>query len=257
MDIQEMIQQANAGNIDAMLALGDYYSDNATPHHDYDEAIKWYELAAKQGNLRGTYCSMLYRKADAWTSQMAGNLEAAYVSFSMSYQWARVILQSEIASTMNDDMFNNCIDCYFGGMYGIAESAYFDAQKYENALEFANLASSDSSPIRSKALILSGLCLIKIGRKTQGKEGLTLYNEAAHNFLEGFSNSEYLASPKTELEEIAFVDGLIFISNFYLDGIPGYFDKNPSAAENLILSTISYVETKELRQQLQDLLNRM
>lgn len=49
MTIQEAIERANGGDVEAMVALGDYYSQEKA----WSESLKWYETGAVQGSL---YC---------------------------------------------------------------------------------------------------------------------------------------------------------------------------------------------------------
>jgi len=252
MELQDAIQAANSGNVDAMIMLGDFYSKQNDSNYDLDEAIKWYELAAKQGKLGAMYCAMIYRNQDAVMSQMIGNLQSAYTSFAMSYQWAGSLIQSDAINLMSDDMYNSCVDCYFGGLYGVAQSLYFDAKKYTNALEFAKMAEgTDSSPVKAKAQILEGLCHMKIGREHQGQLGLESFGEAAQKFIEGFSDKSYAVSAKPKLEDIAFAQGLLLLANFYKNGIPGRMSSDPSAAINLIRTNIDYIEAQELKNMVQ------
>jgi len=42
---------AEQGNADAQLRLGDWYADEKSKSKDYAEAVKWYRLAAENGNV--------------------------------------------------------------------------------------------------------------------------------------------------------------------------------------------------------------
>lgn len=248
MSLDEAIQAANFGSADAMVMLGDFYSKRDNPNYDLDEAIKWYELAAEQGRAGAMFCAMLYRKEDAVLSQMIGNLQSAFTSFSMSYKWAGSLIQSDAINAMDDDKYNLCIDCYYGGLYGAAQSAYYDAKKYANALEFAKMAEgAGNSPVRAKAQILEGLCLIKIGREYQGEQGVDTLAEALQKLTEAFSDKTYASTAKPKLEEIAFAQGLLHLANFYRGGIPGKKSPDCAAAVDLIHTNIGFIEAEELK----------
>ena len=51
MTVDEALQKANAGDVDTMVILGDYYGQNK----DYDNALVWYRKAAELGNLDAMY----------------------------------------------------------------------------------------------------------------------------------------------------------------------------------------------------------
>lgn len=69
MMLQEKIQAAKAGDVNAMLALGDYYSNNEK-EKDLDEAAVWYEKAAECGHLVGMINTADLAMKDAIINEM-------------------------------------------------------------------------------------------------------------------------------------------------------------------------------------------
>ena len=55
MTVEEAIQKANAGDVETMVILGDYYGQN----EDYENALVWYRKAAELGNLDSMYKASL------------------------------------------------------------------------------------------------------------------------------------------------------------------------------------------------------
>jgi TPR repeat protein len=46
------VKRAQKGDADSLEKLGSYYAEEGTKHLDYEEAIYWYQLAAKKGNFK-------------------------------------------------------------------------------------------------------------------------------------------------------------------------------------------------------------
>lgn len=69
MMLQEKIQAAKAGDVNATLALGDYYSNNEK-EKDLDEAAVWYEKAAERGHLVGMINTADLAMKDAIINEM-------------------------------------------------------------------------------------------------------------------------------------------------------------------------------------------
>lgn len=51
MDINEIIQKANSGDVDAMMDLVSYYAEQ----QEWNEATDWADKAADAGNVNGMY----------------------------------------------------------------------------------------------------------------------------------------------------------------------------------------------------------
>jgi TPR repeat protein len=50
--IRRELKRARRGDGDSQEKLGSYYAEEGTKHLDYEEAIYWYQLAAKKGNFK-------------------------------------------------------------------------------------------------------------------------------------------------------------------------------------------------------------
>ena len=69
MMLQEKIQAAKAGDVNAMLASEDYYSNNEK-EKDLDEAAVWYDKAAERGHLVGMINTADLAMKDAIINEM-------------------------------------------------------------------------------------------------------------------------------------------------------------------------------------------
>jgi TPR repeat protein len=61
-ELAGLIARAKTGDVNAQIALGLKYRDNFGPNADYDQAMKWFQRAAEQGNIRARFlaCATLH-----------------------------------------------------------------------------------------------------------------------------------------------------------------------------------------------------
>ena len=76
--LEELIQKAEAGEVDAQISLGFLYSLGIVIHKDDAKAKKWFRRAADQGSAEAQYClALLYLNSEEDISEAITLLEAA------------------------------------------------------------------------------------------------------------------------------------------------------------------------------------
>ena len=53
--LKNAVNAANAGNVQAMYALGSEYWNGKNVRYDPDEAVKWWKMAAEKGHVTSMY----------------------------------------------------------------------------------------------------------------------------------------------------------------------------------------------------------
>lgn len=88
------LKKAFQGNAVSQCKMGEYYSDKATNHLDFDESIKWYSLSANNGYVRATFA--LAKLYDQNSHEIPGGKEKAFKIYSdmanQSFPTAQCIL---------------------------------------------------------------------------------------------------------------------------------------------------------------------
>lgn len=107
----EVIKSAEQGSVEAQKKLGDYF----TSENNQQEAVKWYEMAAKQGDsysqeqlvrIFSKLPSVSYVKGEITVNQ----------DLKKSFQWLKILSETENLNSLH------CLaDCYFKG-YGTEKS---------------------------------------------------------------------------------------------------------------------------------------
>jgi len=157
MDLNEMIQSANAGDVSAINRLGDYY----LAEKDYAEALTWFSKAAEMGNVYGTLGAMnaarvvaiIYEDSDS--EEMRRNLIAAL-------GYCTALLSNADDSEAGSTARNMAIKAYPSIVFGIASSLYDDG----NIESARKMLQEQEEP---EAKVLLGLCYMKIGSGDAGE----------------------------------------------------------------------------------------
>ena len=243
MMLQEKIQAAKAGDVNAMLALGDYYL-NDEKEKDPDEAAVWYEKAAERGHLTGMINAADLAAKDAMVSEMMNHFTEAYGSWVKAAHWARKakgMLSSEqakaaLGSQTCASLYQNADVYYQEAVYGAASVTYAIQKDYEKVYGF--LSAGDVSP-STRNHLLKGCCLYGMFRMAAQKDARTCDFKILGNAYQELANiitdRDYLKSKeRPTLEEAIFVDAALRLAVIFKSGIPGMQKAEPQKARDLI-----------------------
>ncbi len=243
MMLQEKIQAAKAGDVNAMLALGDYYSNNEK-EKDLDEAAVWYEKAAELGHLVGMFNAAALAANAAMVNEMINCFTEAYGSWVKAAHWARKekeLLSSEqaqaaLGSQTCASLYQNADVYYQEAVYGAASVTYAIQKDYEKAYGFLN--AGDVSP-STRNHLLKGCCLYGMFRMAAQKDARTcdfkILGNAYQELANMITDMDYFESKeRPTLEEAVFVEAALRLAVIFKSGIPGMQKAEPQKARDLI-----------------------
>lgn len=190
MTLEEAIQEANSGNIDAMNQLGHYFRQE----HEMAKALEWFRRSAEAGSIRGAFDALPIARQMAIASEDVDDDEA-FSKWSLAFDLCQQILNSNEDGPLADLSKRVAADFFPEIIFGTGRTLYelkeYDAAK--NVLEAA--ASQGAEPPK----VVLGLC-----------------NARLHNYCEAYP----LLRP-VETEEIEGLSikyhflALIMLSNIY------------------------------------------
>lgn len=151
MTLDEAIQAANAGDVEAMYSLGDYYFDNKK----YLDAWKWLTLAASQNHMPSAALALLLGDKMAHYYEALPDYEEAYDCWSKCQDCFTVIWENQDApENIKEEAKKRLPDI----LYGLGYTSYC-AKNYQGAKEFFELSINIASDKRSAVML--GLCYAK------------------------------------------------------------------------------------------------
>lgn len=172
MTVDEAIQKANAGDVDTMVILGDYYGQNK----DLDNALIWYRKAAEQGNLNAVHRTFLLDGMTLHSSVIVNPDEEDDEIFREISHYAEILKKYTNVDIEPD--FTGC-------KYAYAESLYC-REKYSALLSFVQ---DEDQP---SFVILYALALFGIAPNLSSRDETSRYYEAACDVVQSVIKSSYI-----------------------------------------------------------------
>lgn len=106
MTVEEAEALAKQGNVNAMMALGDYFSKKENDDYDIDRALHYYELAANAGELQAILeMARTFRyRADVMFSfyESAGKCSSNDADIEKAYYWAKKFSEDVQSQNVGD-----------------------------------------------------------------------------------------------------------------------------------------------------------
>lgn len=167
MTLGEAIQAAKNGDVNAMMAVGQYYIDN----NQVSEAIEYIEMAGEEGVAKAMLMAMPLRVIMAQATKDLGDLEGSIKHYEKIYYWSRYIIN--IGDTSDAGIFTE-EDYQMAYEYGL--NALFDGGVAYFFLGRLNDALDASEGLQNiKLQVLHGLALFNIA--TNDSELHTAFQE--------------------------------------------------------------------------------
>lgn len=206
MTIEEAIQKAENNDVGAMIALGDYFSRE---EKDNEQAVKWYEMAARHKDVYAIHMTVLLKLISAHSGMLVAKQVEFGVEFAMEewksvYEWLAEELEcinnnvpgterlkiEDSIEKFKEASYNYALCCYFLGDYATASALISDF---------------DDTP----SVILYGSCLIQLGETNQDMAN------AVKTLSPVICDREYVAAAKSALEEDAYSITGILLSRLH------------------------------------------
>lgn len=131
MTLEEAINLANSGDLDAVIALADYYADE---NKDIKEAIKWYEKGAIQGNIRCMYMTALYLVLWTGVKRIAAGytcVPSLIEDLNKALYWYNKANKCDVSST-NMENLSDRLYAELGSTYYYYTIYCLDKENYDN-----------------------------------------------------------------------------------------------------------------------------
>lgn len=218
MTVEEAIQKANAGDVETMVILGNYYGQNK----DYDNALIWYRKAAEQGNLQAMYRAFSLNCMALHASVIVRPRESDDATFYEIKQYAE-ILQKYTNVNLEPD--------YTDSKYAYADSLYYR----ENCTDLLSLVQDESQP---RFRVMHALALNGIAGSLSSDDEKIQYYKVSSNILREVLHSGYIpADDRSEQVHLAIALGtytdLIRLGVFANADVSGAYNILISQMENL------------------------
>ena len=208
MTFEEAVTLAEKGDIGAMISLGDYYIQHENEENRFEEAAKWYEMAAKHDVVYAIHMTVLCKKIGTEAGLLIAKKVEYGVDFALTeleslYEWTAKELEcinKQLPGTEKlkvEDAIKNFEDA----SYYLALCCYW-VGRYEEAKKLI----CDFEDVRSK--ILYGAILIQLAENHAGMA-------EALKHLQVITDRQYMDAPKFELEEDAYAVAAVQISRLY------------------------------------------
>lgn len=169
MALEELIQSANDGDVNAMNQLGDHYVEDK----DYSEALSWFSKSAEAGNLYGTARAMSAARVVALLYEDVDSEEVRR-NLSIALDHCLALLSSNDESDTGLRVQFAALKAYPAIIFGLASSFYDDGN-----IEAAKRMLQDEDDTTLKVLL--GLCYMKT-RSSDANEMRCAF-EAAYSLL--------------------------------------------------------------------------
>ena len=214
MTIDEAIQKANAGDVDTMVNLGDYYAQ----HDDYENALIWWRRAAEQGNLSAVHKAFLLDGMMLLASVKIHPDEADDKTFQEISRYAEILRQNT-----DVDIEPNFTDA----KYDYAKSLY-----HRN--EYGTLLSFIRDENQPRFLVIYALALFSFAPTlASGNDDASRYYQAACDMVQAILQSGYTPGNHHN-EQLLFIQAVANYSTFIRVGL---FDKPDVPASYHILAS--------------------
>lgn len=262
MTLQEKIQAAEAGDVNAMLAMGEHYL-NDEREKDPDKAAVWYEKAAEHGHLTGMINAANLAVKDAMINEMMKDFTEAYQSWVKAAYWAgkaKDVLSSNQAKATFEpqalaSLYQNVNNYYQEAVYGAASIAHAIQKDFEKAYNFLN--KNDAIP-STRNHLLKGCCLFRMAVRRDERTCGTMLGSAYLELSNMITDGEYLKNKeRTTLEEAIFVESVSRLAIIFNNGLPGMLKAEPQKARNLFKICIDYAANQNSKNALIGEYNRI
>lgn len=184
MTLEDAIQQANAGDVETMVILGDYYGQNK----DYDNALVWYRQASERGDLNATYKIFLLDGITLHTSIIVSPDESDDDTFREIDHCVCVL--KEYPQFQLEPSYSDC-------KYAYAESLY----RRDELGTLFSLVKDESAP---RFRIMYAITLFGIARSCANDDDTAQYYEVSCNVIESVLRSGYVPGDAHN-EQLSFV----------------------------------------------------
>lgn len=239
MTTEEIIKKAMAGDINAMIIIGDAYSGSGD-QIDYDsmmKALPWYERAAIAGNSYGTMQAVLIHNILAIVSEKIPDLKEAITEYEKVIELiGRVFKMQDI----DKDTMLSARKEYLKAHYKIAR-CYYILQEYGMAMIYLN--SIEGMEFEEK--MLKGLCEYKLAENEEGwRKAYSLLHSIEKQLLSlnGREDMNFL-------EQMVLAQGYIVLSHIYYFGIGGV-PKNIKKAYQIVRAAYQTIMDENIREDL-------
>lgn len=218
--LEEVVELAENGNVDAMIALGRYYAKDLDEHGE--DAAKWFESAAKHGDCFGILMTINFKVLTA--SYRLDNVrmfgydsvkEPLYEAYPWCTELKNCICNNVPGIENVDSTFaNNKIN---ETLYFLARCKYITMDDSDEILPLLEDTSSDP------AALLKGVVLFKEANNA------TEYEEAYLYLSRIVNNDKYANTPKIDDEELIYGQAAAFSSICLRMGLGTKRDVNAAA----------------------------
>lgn len=229
MTVDEAIQKANAGDVDTMVILGDYYGQNK----DLDNALIWYRKAAEQGNLNAVHRAFLLDGITLHSSVIVRPDEEDDETFREISHYAEILKKYT-----NVDIEPNYTDC----KYAYAESLYW-REKYSALLSFVQ---DEDQP---SFVVLYALALFGIAPNLSNRDETSRYYEAACNVVQSVIKSGYVPQNQHH-EQLFFAKAINIYASIVRIGLSANADI--AGSYNVLISQIEKLADEDAKSLLND-----
>ena len=232
MTVEEAIQKANAGDIETMVILGDYYGQNK----DYDNALIWYRKAAELGDLNAMYKTFLVDGMCLHAGIIVSTSEEDDEYFQEINHYAGIL--------KNHPQFEiepNYSEC----KYAYAESLY----RRDEYRALLSLTDDENEP---RFGIMYALALLAIGGSCSNDDEITRYYDGACNVIQSVLQSGYVPQDNHH-EQLFFVKAISTYANVLRIGL----NKSPNvpAAYQTLATQVDKLTNEDAKSFLSDQLS--
>lgn len=232
MNTNEIIQKANSGDVDSMMELVSFY----TEQKEWNEAIDWADKAAEAGNVNG-----MYKAANLHSLRMSSLLSGGMPFWGVMKEDAQAIQKNAgvLLSAcrnghidLNEDTYSHLLSLFKEALYCEAVTWYSDdTNDYERAVHLIK----DIDSTREQTLL--GLCQFELSQHSEAIRILTtVYNDTAYVSAKKvpaeeaiYSTAMFALSVMTRMN--GDLDKAVLILNRGIDGVTDIDMKTPLQKE--------------------------
>lgn len=237
MTVEEAKSKAEYGDVNAMVALGDYYM-NQEPE-SVDDAEKWYEMAANHGEPLATKMTVLLKRVQASVGEAMENVIGTgdvKNRWQETYIWC--LRYISVLQNVNGlpDFFNHAEAEKWRSEAAYKLSLYKYATDDYKDNEIPELLAGIND---DRAAVLLGVVLFE--KAATNSE----YTVSYRHLSRIVDNDEYLASQKSKWEELVFCQSTMFLSICYREGNFVGIEANLENAMNILKFAKKHIKDKD------------
>lgn len=253
MTIDEAIKLANEGNAEAMMSLGGHYFGE----NEFDEAEKWYTMAANKGVTLAAYLNMTISVLSGRIRQVHGAWQEIIEINNRLLHWASVVLNDNDFDYANyeinkDEIYNDIFEAY----YNIAHALYW-SENYTDSINYLKKIGENCLQYQ-KSRVLMGICYGELARINIGNKNYAEAEELFKTVVNILSivnpNSNYIPNKNEYHEQMVFAKAAFCLTMAYVNGI-GTPVKNIDYAHDILESALSKVTEDDAKNVIQSRLS--